>query len=92
MRDCSSAIADISKCGNQENENVDCIVCREPLCNGLVFPSINRQVCQVCVGDECSGIAQPKTCEIASSSEKCVTVFDIIESKTILDYFLGKNF
>ena len=84
VRDCSSAITDISKCGAKESDNVDCIVCRDPLCNGVEFPSITRQVCQVCLGDACQVIGETKTCAIALSSEGCVTVFDITESTLLL--------
>jgi hypothetical protein len=75
VRDCSSAIGDVTNCGTLE-EGKECVVCSEDLCNGEVFPT-TRLSCLSCADDGCEGeTPASKNCQRVGDDETCLTIFD----------------
>lgn len=71
IRDCADSVS--IQCTDSS-----CLKCNDDFCNGILHPTIERLKCVKCVGDNCGELLEDKSeyCEIFSSSETCVTIFD----------------
>lgn len=75
VRNCASAISTSSSCRTQ---NSTCMTCSDDYCNGILYPTENKKMCIKCSGNDCDGNLDEKSefCEVMSSFESCVTIFD----------------
>lgn len=64
--------------GNSTN----CLTCTDDFCNGITFPTENRRSCLQCSGNECTTSEESQFCQVFSSSELCVTIFDSTNTVT----------
>lgn len=75
-RDCSSAVANLTSCGTNDDGVNRCSVCSDDLCNGIQFPLAKRLQCHVCNGDHCDADeSNLQFCERYHAQERCVSVF-----------------
>jgi hypothetical protein len=70
VRDCTSTTLTCA------DSATNCMACTGDYCNGITFPTVNRRSCLQCSGTNCLNSQNSNFCNVFSSSESCVTVFD----------------
>lgn len=71
IRDCAESIS-------PQCSDTSCLKCNGDYCNGITHPTVQRLKCIKCVGEYCGEVLEDYSefCEIFSSNETCISVFD----------------